>query len=436
MKKYLFLLFFTPVFTNAQELPCATKATPEQIAYMANRPKQAAFKRVSTPVRIPVLPYIARMADSSGGLDTLDFYKELDSVNTFYKNSGIEFYVCKAIQFIDSDELYDYDPWSDGTLPYQDKVINIYFFNTVSYGGSPVCGYSHFPPSIDEIVISNSCATNGSTLAHEFGHYFSLPHTHGNGSFTDELADGSNCEYAGDELCDTPADPNLSGKVDNTCTYIGTEQDVNGDPFDPQVSNIMSYSLKKCRNLFTVLQYERMNLSMQFDRNYLCCDVPLSNYGYEINTFQVSFKDSSLDATAHSWAFGDGTYSIEKDPVHTYASPGNYIVYLTTSNDCGIHTINKTVQITGINAGFMYAVIGIKPNPAKEYITFSVPRSTGLHSISLFNSLGQRVIFREHTFSGREQSYALQIGDILPGAYVLKITGDNQMYTGRVIVAD
>ena len=68
----------------------------------------------------------------------------------------------------------------------------------------------------------NSCAYNGSTIIHEFGHYFSLFHTHGptNSAITTELVDGSNCTTSGDELCDTPADPNLSGNVTN-CLYTG-----------------------------------------------------------------------------------------------------------------------------------------------------------------------------------------------------------------------
>jgi hypothetical protein len=93
------------------------------------------------------------------------------------------------------------------------------------------------------------------------GHVFSLLHTHGasNTKMTTELADGSNCDTDGDGICDTPADPKLSSNsINNFCEYIGTETDLNGNLFNPDTKNIMSYSRKACRNNFTNQQLARM----------------------------------------------------------------------------------------------------------------------------------------------------------------------------------
>jgi len=50
----------------------------------------------------------------------------------------------------------------------------------------------------------------------------------------------------------------------------------------------------------------------------------------------VSFVDLSLNnPTSWEWAFGDGTTSVEKNPTHTYASPGLYTVALNVSNSAG-----------------------------------------------------------------------------------------------------
>ena len=135
--------------------------------------------------------------------------------------------------------------------------------------------------------MDNSCALNGSTLTHELGHYFSLYHTHGstNNGTTTELVNGSNCTTNGDELCDTPADPNLSGVVNLNCEYTDTITDFNGDVYMPDTSNIMSYSLKVCRNSLSSEQYNRINFSAIYDRGYLMCgpilgctDSSASNY--------------------------------------------------------------------------------------------------------------------------------------------------------------
>jgi len=55
---------------------------------------------------------------------------------------------------------------------------------------------------------------------------------------------------------------------------------------------------------------------------------------------KVQFVNNSLNGEAYLWDFGDGIYSIEKVPAHTYYTPGNYIVSLTVTNIAGqsVHT--------------------------------------------------------------------------------------------------
>lgn len=100
------------------------------------------------------------------------------------------------------------------------------------------------------------------TIAHEIGHCLGLYHTHqGTANLyhnnyydggTPELVDGSNSTIAGDYITDTPADPLLW----NLCTYSGTVTDANGDSYNPDPENIMSYS--KCQSKHTQKQIERI----------------------------------------------------------------------------------------------------------------------------------------------------------------------------------
>ena len=82
-------------------------------------------------------------------------------------------------------------------------------------------------------------------MVFEIGHYFGLLHTHStfNGI---EFANGSNCAVAGDLHCDTPADYNLSLGGLTSCTYTGQFVDLNGDPYNPNPSNVMSYAPPNC----------------------------------------------------------------------------------------------------------------------------------------------------------------------------------------------
>jgi acetyl-CoA carboxylase beta subunit len=118
-------------------------------------------------------------------------------------------------------------------------------------------------------------ALNGSTLAHEVGHWFGLMHTHGNlDNGTDELVNGSNCTDAGDLICDTPADPRLTGLVSSNCVYNPPSvapRDANGQLFAPETNNLMSYSLSQCRNRFSdgqVLIMQETYISLESYRGY------------------------------------------------------------------------------------------------------------------------------------------------------------------------
>jgi PKD repeat protein len=59
----------------------------------------------------------------------------------------------------------------------------------------------------------------------------------------------------------------------------------------------------------------------------------------------ISFDDNSTNIpTSWGWDFGDGGFSTQQNPFHTYTSPGTYTVSLTASNSGGAD--NETIQIT------------------------------------------------------------------------------------------
>lgn len=79
-----------------------------------------------------------------------------------------------------------------------------------------------------------------------------------------------------------------------------------------------------------------------------------SEFSFQAEGNQVFFTNESLYQDTLSWRFGDNTVSTLANPVKTYAAAGNYNVQLITGNPCGIDTLQKTVEIRGlqrINAG-------------------------------------------------------------------------------------
>lgn len=64
------------------------------------------------------------------------------------------------------------------------------------------------------------------------------------------------------------------------------------------------------------------------------------------NSLSVQFSDLSKgSSTSWYWDFGDGEYSTEKEPLHTYKSPGIYSVHLTVKSSFNTHTEYKANYI-------------------------------------------------------------------------------------------
>lgn len=376
--KLLFPVFITLLsfsLVSAQQDPeCGTIVTPENEAYIKKlMPKikkyereyfQKMQQRASTPLSsVPIKAHIIRTDSGGGGLSVAQLNNAIATMNSYYANAFLEFFLCEDINYINDSEYYNFTTDQEDVLTDAnnvDNVINIYFTNSVTTtNGGGLCGYAYFPGGPETILMANQCTTNGSTLSHEMGHFFALSHTHGNtnGQLTDELVDGSNCETEGDFLCDTPADPQLSNsKVNSSCIYTANEFDANGQIFTPNTRNIMSYSRTSCRNEISPQQYARIYGTYQASRSVMACpsfNIDLAaEYTRDCsNTLDVNFTDNSVGATSWAWDInGDNVVDYTtQNPSHTYTAEGNYDVVLSISD--GTTTISK-VYLSYIDVGF------------------------------------------------------------------------------------
>lgn len=356
----LFLLWtFLIIGQTVPMVECATVAKSSWVKKLQSiNNNRSTTKKTSQVVPIPIQIHLIVKVNGTSNLTISQIRNELDSVNHFYSNANMFFYECSSPEIIYDDSLYNYEYNTEESIllsqHYTNDVINVYFANTASVNGTVVCGYSQFPPSDDYAVIGSACATNGSTLAHELGHYFGLFHTHGDIS-QGELVDGSNCSSDGDLICDTPADPVLnSGNVNTSCVYTGTAVDANFMAYTPDVTNIMSYSRKVCRNSFSAEQYFVINNVMQTERSNLYCQsvTAISNYnkniinlfpnpGTEEVTLLLSNPESQTEFTLYN-TLGVCVYSV------TFL--GNSLRINTSELATGVYfytTKSDTISLTG-----------------------------------------------------------------------------------------
>ena len=276
--------------SQAQEqIECATVApadlSPEE--QLLRKPLSLLTTTIVRHVNIAV--HVVRYNDGSGGISAGNITTAIQQLKTAFSGVTVIFTVTST-DYIDNtihtniDSLYKvYRLWNAGYwLP---NVLNVYFVPSAYFNG-----IAEFPGR--NLIVVNSVATNGSTLAHEVGHNLYLRHTHSDAVNPPsnctpvtplELVNGSNCTAAGDYICDTPAEPfncgsGISGYVyTNTCGYFGTFRDANNELYTPNTRNFMGYAPANCRNLFSAEQINvtQNYLSTAFD--LLSTSVAISN---------------------------------------------------------------------------------------------------------------------------------------------------------------
>lgn len=361
----LFSLFFIlcnlSFAQTVQTFSCGAVPSEESIAFLNEvRQQRTEYQNsggaaeMTKIVKIKI--HIIRDTDGSNGIAASAVQSRIANANVRLAGANVELEVCGAYNYIDNSTYSTFDYLTDETIRADHDLsgaINIYFAKAVVSGSSSFCGYAKFPTASTALtgtsftVVDNDC--HESTFIHELGHCFGLYHTHET-AFGAELVNGSNCSTAGDQICDTEADPQLSTSTVNTsCVYTGSATDANGDTYVPNPNNIMSYSRKSCRTFFSAGQNSNISASAN-------SDFELSSCGNEctttINTFPYTqgFEGASLPtgwkqdgADDQDWDRNSGgTTSSSTGP--SSAAEGSWYMYTeTTGNGTGYP--NKTFSL-------------------------------------------------------------------------------------------
>jgi PKD repeat protein len=148
-------------------------------------------------------------------------------------------------------------------------------------------------------------------------------------------------------------------------------------------------------------------------------NTPSVNYSFKIESGRtVKFTNTSVNADTYIWDFGDGTFSNEFHPTHTFDSAKVYRVKLTISNPCGNYSRSVLVDLLfTANEEILDEVdIAIFPNPADEYMT--VKSKYRIKSFLLYNAEG-KIVGRKESINAKE--FTVSLRSLPSGMYKLKL---------------
>lgn len=408
--------------------------------------------------------------------------------------------------FSDPSEIPNTTEFKVATNEKVDNVINIFFSrtNVNNFGGTGPFP-SYLPDFGKDWINLRILGFAGAIAAHEMGHFFNLYHT-----FSDEHTyleisgnenvarplDGTNvcpnndpnnpgfmdnnikCNCGpniGDELCDTPADPeylpipNLTWRFYDikkcvgqfTCDY--TEDDINdgcsmpddnGDIYLPDHTNIMSYSHNRCRTNFSDQQKERMLESLAFERDYLrvhtgnCDNCPLyrdinnsEHQSGNVEEIVASSHITSTDEVRGATAAAAGANIIYNAGSYINLFPGFEAEYTSTFcaliNGCQPNATFKTVAKVMKERNSPISNLKVYPNPvsAQAVISYEL-KSDGKVNLALFDVLGKQVVTLLHNkqkTAGLHQ-FNFEVSNLPSGIYYCTLQANDHLETQKLVI--
>jgi PKD repeat protein len=154
--------------------------------------------------------------------------------------------------------------------------------------------------------------------------------------------------------------------------------------------------------------------------------LPVANFSTNLTSgyapLSMQFNDSSENETGWNWNFGDGSTSVEQNPIHTYSAAGTYTVNLTVSNANG--TNSKLATITVLE----------KPTPVLPVANFIAKPTSGYAPLYVqFTDLSKNAVEWKWDFGDRsplspEQNPSHNYSKA--GDYTVSLTVSNENGTG------
>ena len=146
------------------------------------------------------------------------------------------------------------------------------------------------------------------------------------------------------------------------------------------------------------------------------CALPTASFTMEevSNGYQFTFTGTTDESTV-VWDFGDENSSEDMNPIHSYATSGNYQVCATVTDVCGTTQFCTTIEATLSHSNPDFVPVRVYPNPTSSQLNIQSPEAL---QYEIFNLVG-RSIQRGSISVG---TTSLNVSEFPAGMYLLMLT--------------
>ncbi|HMG16141.1 MAG TPA: zinc-dependent metalloprotease [Saprospiraceae bacterium] len=512
LMSFLSTLIFSPLLSAQKSIICGTtemKAISERL--IANK-KAFSLNPITerSITYVPVKFHIIANDAGSGGVKETAVLDMLCGMNEFYASFGIQYYIKNGFDYMSSSSAAIDPQSSGGELQIKSKkvkqMVNIFLCQSFSSMVPGLLGYytEGFPGyQNDFLVIKKSEVTKSSyTAEHEMGHFFSLlhpfngwdenpynPKIHGNPvnilfspdnpQLPIEFADESNCQIAGDFLCDTPASYNFANDywMFKGCSPMDTfVHDYHNQIVDPDEKNVMDYFADCTDYHFSTSQQNLIITDLTNRKATLGNNKINSTTTPNLNIITTNVLNPNIDSGKILSNYGDiklawkdipgaTTYIVEVDIASNFASPSFKSAIVNSSEWTvpgliknkkyywRVYPFNEYSTCAGFSKTFVFTTgqwlvstteikelnsWKIDPNPVSKNSTVSLE----LNSINAFNSdviitdISGKIISNIKNIRIQEgaQSIEISTANLTIGMYIVQLRTGTGISTQKLLI--
>lgn len=155
-------------------------------------------------------------------------------------------------------------------------------------------------------------------------------------------------------------------------------------------------------------------------------DITIANFTSTNSGYTVDFENESWRATSYSWDFGDGFNSTDENPIHMYATNGNYTVELIAESVCGNDTTSALINLPLLGLNENESSFELMNKGENQYVLTS---NSQLSEVILVDLNGRKIKQLENA----KNEILIDIDSFETGIYFIQFTINGSSFSKKLL---